>query len=144
MKPNKEQPLSLSLPTTMTPSARKKLHELIDEIISTNKPKGGVDTTKGNESRLQEFYEAVRASKNPAAYPYLKALLDAGDHGTTLEALGDKVGAHGSALGGISSGVTKKWQRFVSPGNPIVERTYEKHQLTKEALRLIREIPPSP
>lgn len=120
----------------MSSLAKRKLHELLDAVIEVRENAGpsAVDS-KGTQDGLRRFMEAVQ--QKPKREAYLRALLKAGTTGLKLTDLRVATGESRSALGGIASGLTKIWRKYVSADKDIVERTHQQHKLTSEALKVL-------
>lgn len=129
--------INIQLPRVMSPLAKRKLHELLDAIVDVRGSSlvAGEETI-GGEDGLRRFIADLE--QKPKRKAYLNALVKAGAAGLKLAELRKATGERKSALGGIASGLTKSWRKYGLSGIEVVERSYEQHRLTAEALRLLK------
>lgn len=135
--PEDQKVINIQFPRVMSPLARRKLHEFLDAIVEVRE--GSLvaeENSIGGDEGLRRFIADLE--QKPKRKAYLKALLKAGAEGLNLAELRKATEERKSALGGIASGLTKSWRKHVLSGRDIVERSYEQHRLTAQALRLLK------
>ncbi len=131
--------IQIELPSSMTAAAKKKLHELVDELVRVEEdalPNEGSKLVPLDQ-RVRLFREAICRKNKDYLAKYVQLMILAGEKGVTLAELRTATGKEKQSLGGVASAVTRIWHRHISKYSQIVERGHDTHRLTPEALSIL-------
>lgn len=129
----------LQIPRRISPRARAKLHELVDELFSTQEGDGGSAELVGADALAVRFVQTLE-EREPRLLKYIRVVASAGENGLTLTKIGEGTGAEGRELGGVASAVTRIWHRISGSKGAIVEKEYDRHYIRRDMLKALQRV----